>query len=118
MSADRKWLEQSLRTALQSLAMPGDQALRTQPDHVAKADELALDFENFHRAFVGSFGSEMLPAQVAALRKIDVLLDEMSGEHLASLWTDEAVKSDERWSAVRNAARDALKEMQWPVPAA
>src|SRR5688572_22051324 len=109
MSADRKWLEQSLRTALEALAMPGDQALRTQPDDVTKADEIALDFDNFHRAFVGNFASEMLPAQVAALRKIDVLLAEMSGEHLAALWANEAVKSDERWSAVRSAARDALK---------
>ena len=98
--------------------MSGDQALRTRPHDVAKADELALDFDNFHRAFVGNFASDMLPAQVAALRKVDVLLDEMSGEHLAALWTDEAVKSDERWSAVRTAAREALKEMQWPGPAA
>ncbi len=98
--------------------MPGDKALRTKLDDVAKADELALDFDNFHRAFVGNFASEMLPAQLAALRKIDVLLDEMSGEHLATLWTEEAVKSDERWSAVRTAAREALREMEWPVPAA
>jgi len=98
--------------------MPGAQALRTLQDDVAKADELALGFDNFHRAFVGTFASEMLPAQVAALRKIDTLLDEMSGEHLAVLWTDEAVRSHECWGAVRAAARDALKEMKWAVPAA
>lgn len=118
MSADRQWLEQTLRTSLEALAMPGDKALRNKPDDVVKADELALDFDNAHRAFVGNFASEMLPTQVAALRKIDVLLDEMSGEHLAALWTEEAVKSDERWNAVRTATRDALKEMGWPVPAA
>jgi hypothetical protein len=113
MSADRQWLEQSLRSSLEALAMPGDQALSTQPDHVCKAEELALVFDNLHRAFVGNFASEILPSQVAALRKIDTLLDEMSGEHLAVLWTDEAVKGHERWSAVRAAARDALREMKW-----
>jgi hypothetical protein len=118
MSVDRQWLEQSLRTALRALAMPGELSLHSQPDEIAKADELALDFDNYHRAFVGNFAPEMLPAQVAALRRIDLLLDEMSGEQFATLWTDEAVKSHERWSAVRAAAREALKEMGWQVPAA
>lgn len=117
MSADRNWLEQSLRASLEALAMPGVQALLTLPSDAAKADELALDFDNFHRAFVGNFASELLPSQVMALRKVDTLLNKMSGEDLAALWTDEAVHSHERWSAVREAARDALSEMKWQISA-
>jgi hypothetical protein len=47
MLVDRDWLRRSLREELKLLAAPGDEALARLPKGCMKADELALDFDNF-----------------------------------------------------------------------
>src|SRR4051794_33744316 len=108
MDVDRDWLRRSLREQLELLAAPGDQALARRPDGCVKADELALDFENFYQAYVGNFGGELSPDARATLDAIDKLFDRMSGPVNAELWTDQAVATHPAWLQVRGQAARAL----------
>lgn len=109
MDIDREWLRRSLREQLELLAAPADHALARLPEGRVKADELALDFDNFYQAYVGNFGSELSPHARAALRAIDESFDRMSGPANAQLWTDEAVATHPAWSEVRRQASRALE---------
>jgi hypothetical protein len=117
VGADRKWLTESLRQSLEALALQGDQALERMPVETVRADELALEFDNYFTAYRGNFGGELNASQLRALGRVHELLARMSGRRNSHLWTDEAVTSHERWAEVRNAAKLAIKEMGW-VPAA
>jgi hypothetical protein len=109
MDADRDWLRRSLREQLELLAAPGDQALASVPEGCVKADELALDFDNFYQAYMSNFASELSPDAREALRAIDESLDRMSGPENAELWTDEAVVTHPAWSDLRRQAARALE---------
>ncbi|MDQ4144383.1 MAG: hypothetical protein M3198_11685 [Actinomycetota bacterium] len=113
MSVDRDWLVGELRASLSALASPGSEALATVPDGFAKADELAIDYGNFVSAVLGNFGDEFSTEQTAVLRRIDAMLEAMSGAENAELWTEEAVVSHPRWQEVRKAARVALNRLGW-----
>jgi hypothetical protein len=108
MGVDRDWLRRSLRGQLELLAAPGERALAKLPDGCAKADELALDFDHFYRAYVGNFGDELSAEARAALRTIDETLGRMSEQADAELWTDEAVVTHPAWAEVRRHATRAL----------
>ena len=109
MDVDRDWLRRSLREQLELLAAPGHQALARLPDGCVKADELALDFNNFYQAYVGNFGAELSPDARAALDAIEASFTRMSGPAHAELWTDEAVATHPAWSDVRRRAALALE---------
>jgi hypothetical protein len=109
MDVDRNWLRRSLREQLELLAAPADQALARLPDACVKADELALDVDNFYQAYIGNFGDELSPDARAALRAVDESLDCMSGPANAELWMDEAVATHPAWSEVRLQAARALE---------
>jgi len=113
MSVDRAWIFGELRKCLCALSLDGDRALACAPSGSCKADELALDYDNFLAAALGSFESEFTPEQLAALRRVDVLLSGMSGQHHEDLWTEEAVRSHLRWLEVRSEARHAVKALGW-----
>jgi len=74
---------------------------------------LALDFEDFLRAFIGNCGMELSATQRAQLVKVDELLSAMSGAANADLWTEKAVCDHPRWAEVRLAARDAIAVLGW-----
>jgi hypothetical protein len=109
MDVDREWLRRSLREQLELLAAPGDKALARLPDGCVKADELALDFDNFYQAYIGNFGSELSADARAALGAIDESFNRMSDPANAELWTDEAVATHPAWSEVRRQASRALE---------
>jgi hypothetical protein len=105
-----------LRQSLEALAAPGKVALARVPAGTVKADELAIDYDNFFRAFVGNFGAELSTSQREALSHVEQLLDAMSGQKNSELWTDEAVCSHAAWAEVRAAALSALQELGWGAP--
>ncbi len=113
MTIDIEWITRELQGSLRALAADGQQALASQPDGCCKADELALDYDNFLGAYLGNVGDAVGSLQNAALRRVDELLDVMSGEHNLELWTDDAVCRNPRWAEVRAAAREALAAMHW-----
>ncbi len=102
-----------LRKTLQALACDGHVALATAPVGSCKADELALDFDNFLSVALDSCADEFTAEQVAALRHVDDLLTAMSGADHEDLWTDEAVCLHPRWHEVRSQARRTLTALGW-----
>lgn len=108
-----KFILDGLREALQALAAPGNEALALVPDGTVKADELALEFDNFSRAALESHESELTQAQRATLVAVDRLLGAMSGARHADLWTEEAVRRHPKWLEVREAAKRALAAFGW-----
>src|SRR5262245_32614532 len=112
----RGQLIQCLRRSLEALALPGALALARAPAGSARADELALDYDNFFTAYRGNFAAELTDQQLQALTQVNKLLSAMSGGERIELWTDEAVLAHERWKAVRDAAAEAMLAMGWNVP--
>ena len=113
MSVDHAWIARELHSALKALAAPGSQALASVPDGTVKAEELALDYENFVHAFVGNFRKEISQSQRDALLAVDAMLQGMSGQEHAELWTEEAVVSHPKWESIRVLAREALAALGW-----
>lgn len=103
-----------LRRSLRNLALPGDATLATFPDTCVKSDELALEFSDA-LGVARNFRVRFSDSQWASLVKVDELLDLMSGEKNAALWSEQAVLSHPRWEAVRAAARSAMQLMGWDV---
>jgi hypothetical protein len=101
---DRDWLFRELRRSVALLAADGATALAGVPDGCCKADELALDFDNFQSAVVGNFAAELPAELVAALTDVDAALDAIRGDG----WSEEAVRSAPEWAAVRERAGAAL----------
>jgi hypothetical protein len=117
MPADRAWLTDSLRKSLAALALPGLNALDLQPRGSARADELALDFDNFYKAYRANFAGELSDAQLEALAEVDRLLSNMSRAD-SNLWEDQAVINHPLWAEVRNAAYAAMESFGWAITGA
>lgn len=113
MTANREFLESETRRTLISLASPRPEALSRVPAGTCRPDELALEFDDVVHAFVGNSGEEVSDLARVALARVDSLLDAMSREPSADLWTNQAVCDHPRWSEVRQPARDALRALGW-----
>jgi AAA+ ATPase superfamily predicted ATPase len=113
MNVDHQWIARELRSALKALAAPGFQALASVPDGTVKAEELALDYDNFVHAYLGNFRDKISQSQRDALLAIDAMLQGMSGQENAELWTEDAVVNHPKWESVRVLARDALAALGW-----
>lgn len=117
MKPDLDAIMKELRSSLCLLAGDGRDALNALPDGCVKADELALDYNNWLEIAVANCGTALRSGQREALAQVDQLLDQMSGASNARLWTEEAVISDDRWEQVRAAAKHAVDSMGWDCSA-
>jgi hypothetical protein len=108
--ANRAWLFERLKHALQLLACAPEIQLRHFPDFVHVPDELALDFDNFRTACVGNFRFEMTAEQLSCLDSVDQSFERMKGR-----FTNDAVMNSREWQDVRLLAADALKAFGWPL---
>lgn len=109
---------QRLMWSVQALAAPADVQITLYPDFVVKADELALDFENWYECARSILASGWSESQRAALAALDAKLGEMSrggAEFTADLWLESGLASDPNWQQVRELARAALRLFSWPV---
>ena len=104
----RDWRWQQLKDALQVLAQSAEVQLAYFPDFVAKADELALDFNHFYEACL----PEMTAEQVRAASRIDMRLGDMSGP--TGPWSDEDLRNAGEWVEIRQLAKRALEVFGWP----
>ena len=72
------------------------------------ADELALEFDDSYQAVAPQINHN---AQLLLdLKNLDRHLKSMSGEHHASLWRYEALRTAEEWNATRGLASKILTE--------
>lgn len=104
-----------LRHALQALALPADAQLGLLPRHAGDVDDLILNFDHWFRAATATRTAALTPPQVTALAEIERVLDRMSGQRNAHLWTRGAVRQDIRWTHLRQAARGALEVFGWSL---
>jgi len=102
-----------LRHALQALALPAESQLGLLPAFSGGADEFALNFDQWSRAASADRAIRMSRAQRDALKAVEGLLDRMSGEKNAHLWTMGALRSNREWTRLRKAARGALEAFGW-----
>ncbi len=110
-NAGDKSAADSLREAIELLAMPGSDGLTRRG--CAEPDQLAIDFDEAYTAFVGQLVKLPSPAQLEALQELDQQLDTMSDPALRPKWTADAMKSDPDWQVVRSLAGAALAAFGW-----
>ena len=104
-----------LRHALQALALPAEKQLLLLPGFVREVDELALSFDHWFRVAVADPGVRLSRPQREALSAVERILDAMSGQGNARLWTRLALRDKEPWSRLRQAAREALVSFGWDM---
>jgi len=103
-----------LRQSLQALALPAELQLHLLPAFVPELDELALSFEHWLRLAAADPDFRPSPAQRTALDEVERILDGMSGQANAHLWTRAGRCDGEAWSRLRASARAALETFGWP----
>lgn len=111
-SVDRVGIFERLKHSVQLLASPAEVQLRTMPDFVCKADELALDFDLWKDATLSNFRSELTGAQTVSIDAISRSLSDMTRAG-PQLWTEKAVRESEEWKDIRALAADALASFGW-----
>lgn len=102
-----------LRDALRALALPAETQAGLLPSFTGGPDEFALHFDQEFRAATADGTVRMSQAQRRALQAVDGLLDRMSGQDNARLWTTGALVSSREWTRLRKAARGALEAFGW-----
>jgi hypothetical protein len=108
---NRPWLSERLKHSLQLLACPAEIQLTKFPPFVHGPDEMALDFDNFHEAFVGNFRTDMTNEQLHCLELIDKSFEQMD----KNCFSANGVNSSQEWRRIRELASEALKAFGWPV---
>lgn len=103
-----------LRKALQQAALPAEHQI-AQLRGFPVANEVADDVGNQIHWVLQCPDAHLTDEQRTSLSELDSLLDRMSGQHNAHLWTEEALRSRPEWDEVRRRARKALESFGWPL---
>jgi hypothetical protein len=113
---DRLGIFERLKHSIQLLACPAEVQLNLLPSFVCKADELALDFDQWRLVAVSTFRSELTASQLSCLDAIGGRLSELT--HMGSQhWSDDAVRESSEWQGIRALAAAALASFGWPLEA-
>jgi len=113
MSTDRTLVQ--LKAALQALALPAEKQLLLLPEFVREVDELALSFEHALNLVRADQRRRLAGRHRQSLKEVERVLDGMSGQRNAHLWTRGSLREDEAWSRLREAARKALRSFDWKL---
>lgn len=116
MGAQRSGRETALvrmRDAVETLSLPGEDALDSLPVGAHRADRLALLFDEEYTAYVASLSSLPSESQLGALQALDAEFSAMSDPSNRDLWTEVAVREHPQWEQVRLLARKAMREFGW-----
>src|ERR1700677_136029 len=111
-TVDRLGIFERLKHSIQLLACPPEVQLNLLPSFVCKADELALDFDNWREVALSNFRSELTDDQLSCLDAIDRSLSDltrMEPKH----WTEYAVRKSEEWKRLRTFSAAALESFGW-----
>ena len=108
---NRPWLFQQMKNSLQLLACPPKIQLGQFPEFVHTPDELTLGFDDFRRALVGNFRTELTGEQLSCLDSIDRSLSQMPKGY----FSPDAVTNSPQWQQIRQLAAEALKAFGWPL---
>jgi hypothetical protein len=111
-TVDRFGIFERLKHSIQLLACSSEIQLKMLPQFVCKADELALDFDNWREVALGNFRSELTAHQLSCLDAIDSRFSELTRMG-AEIWSEDAVRESSEWKAVRTLAAAALESFGW-----
>ncbi|MDX1946444.1 MAG: hypothetical protein SFU86_13675 [Pirellulaceae bacterium] len=103
-----------LRKALQQAALDAEYQI-ARLKGFAVADEIADDLGNQILWILKSSNRNLTSEQVAALSELDAALDQMRGQQVPQLWTEEALRSRPEWDELRRKARNAIGLFGWPL---
>jgi hypothetical protein len=110
---DREWLLNGLRKAVSRLASDSSAQLEWLQGGRVHPDELALEFDQFHKSVLDNFSSEFGEAALRQLSALDEHLIRMSGSENAALWSDVGIRDAQEWAQVRELAAAALAAGGW-----
>lgn len=99
--------------SVRALAQPAEVQLALYPSFTCHADELALEFEEAHRATFPLRNGAFSASQLLLIEELDRQLERMSGLANERLWTEEALREAPEWMRVRELAREVLEAMGW-----
>ena len=104
-----------LRESVEVLASSPEDQVNWLIRERCPVDELALQFDDCLEAALATkkFGRCL----VDNLRCLDAALDAMSVANNGDLWTENAVRNDSRWDAIRRTAQRVLSQERWPTDA-
>ena len=74
-----RWALPELKRSLRALALPAEAQLGLFPDFVCKADELALDLDEWYRRVASNGAARVTDEQRHHLAALDARLSAMSG---------------------------------------
>ncbi|MBZ9752687.1 hypothetical protein K7W42_17735 [Deinococcus sp. HMF7604] len=104
-----------LEDAVRALAQSPEVQQQLLAENPMAGDEMAIDFDAWYVPAVrDGYLADWTPDQCQALKKIDLLLTQMTALQETELWTSDALATSSWWVIVRSAARDALRRLQWP----
>lgn len=105
-----KALDEALFSAVQALAMPGDEALARKADAVHRADRLVLDFDETYTEFIENLTELPTDRQLQSLQALDTALSSLATAANAELRTENAVRHHTCWAEIRDLAGRVLLE--------
>jgi hypothetical protein len=106
-----KAINQLLINSIKSLAFSSE----TQRDYLKQIgtfpslDELALDFDDAYRPFVGELATHPSNPITLSLQKINLLLDSFSEDK--TIWTEESL-DNKSWTELRAIAASILRDIE------
>jgi len=104
----------SFRRSVQALAQPAGMQISLFPDFACVGDELALEFDEAHRAVLAS-DARLSAGQQETIADLDGTLEALSGEQNAAFWLErERLYADPRWETIRRRASAVLSAFGWP----
>jgi hypothetical protein len=105
-----------LREAVEYLTLDADAQVRLLEVSRLAVDELGLMFDDQYLAIphMRASGLALSDAAVDALGRVNGLLDSMSGQRNAEVWTESGLRTDAQWAKVREAATVALDLLPTP----
>jgi hypothetical protein len=101
-----------LKHSVQLLASSAEVQLQYLPAGVCKADELALEFDQWREVALHNYDGDLTPGQRSSLNALNERLDWLTKngpEH----WTEAAVRTSPLWNDIRQLAVQVLNIFGW-----
>ncbi len=108
------WRYNRLVQSLRLLAASFDDQMRVFPEWVVVPDELAETFGEAYEIYLQEDTALISPKAQRLIAGLHSILDMMSGDARARLWTVDALRNAGEWHQIRTLAGDALAELNEP----
>ncbi len=105
-----------LKEALQALALPYEDQIKSFPNFAVVTDELVLGYDEiFQKINQLDDNGNLSEGQLAALKSIDDYSEYLSKNHKSIFLEPKKLKTDEKWEKMRQLAMSALNVMAWKL---